>query len=71
MRGWGDKRNVAKGGTACGVGSVQKHNGDYKMAQETLTTEQLMQTARETVQQMTPEEKAKVREMLDKSLQKK
>jgi hypothetical protein len=41
------------------------------MPRETLTTEQLMERARETVQQMTPEEKAKVREMLDKSLQKK
>jgi hypothetical protein len=41
-----------------------------KMPQETLTTEQLMERARETVQQMTPEEKAKVREMLEQSLQK-
>jgi hypothetical protein len=40
------------------------------MPQDDLTTEQLMERARETVRQMSPEEKAKVREMLEQSLQK-
>jgi hypothetical protein len=40
------------------------------MTQDDLTTEQLMERARETVQQMTPEEKAKLREQIKKSVQK-
>jgi hypothetical protein len=37
------------------------------MPQDDLTTEQLMERARETVRQMSPEEKAKLREQIKQS----
>jgi hypothetical protein len=40
------------------------------MPQDDLTTEQLMEAARQTVEQMSPEEKPKLRELLEQSLQK-
>ena len=49
------------------VPQIWNHKGDFKMVEQ-LTTEQLMEAAFETVKQMSPAEKAKLRQQIDKAL---